>query len=327
MQPLWIPRVANEWYPLQGAGKTTFLHHEHLRKLKIRSVGEVIDHNSGQFGFGFKVSAAFLMWPCYNNGKPELSMGESATPPKVPYLKAPVYMPEPKLARDIDITMQTLTTTPTINKVKDRFKQYVVTQRLQLGRLLLNYAEYEKLEGEAWRLKLLQDQEDEAEAPPEDDAPQGEVEANSESDDERDAPTAQKGFAEVHGREEQTYAVNGKTSQVVKGYEAELGHAKEGVLELRISEERFRKEYLRILAIYFSHRGIGTKKVSFDAKEKRIGMLTGLWRHEETGPGLQNVMVPTWISKKGKAGHWNIDETRKPPGRKCGPPSSRGGIR
>ena len=40
-----------------------------------------------------------------------------------------------------------------------------------------------------------------------------------------------------------------------------------GVLDLCISDERFRNEYLRILAIYFSRRAIGTKRVSFTAEE------------------------------------------------------------
>ena len=74
VQPLWVPRALQAWYPLHGAGKTTFLHHEHLKKLKIKSVGELIEHNSGQFGFGFKVPAAFLMWPCYTHGKLEVAM-------------------------------------------------------------------------------------------------------------------------------------------------------------------------------------------------------------------------------------------------------------
>ena len=36
-------------------------------------------------------------------------------------------------------------------------------------------------------------------------------------------PAAQEAFMKVYGREEQTYAVNGKTAQVVKGYEFVLG--------------------------------------------------------------------------------------------------------
>lgn len=134
---------------------------------------------------------------------------------------------------------------------------------------------------------------------------------------------AQEAFAKVHGREEQTYAVNGKTAQVVKGYEAILGHARDGELDSLISDERFRKDYLRIIAIYFSRRGIGTKKVSFDAKEKRIGMLTGLWRHHETGPGLQDVMIPRWI-KKGKTGRWDLNYTTKQPTTQVWPPVFKG---
>ena len=119
-------------------------------------------------------------------------MGESTRPPKSSS-KAPVYMTEPKLAGDIDITMQTLLNTDTIDKAKDkaRFEQYMVKDRLQLGRLWLNYAKYKDLKKEAWRLKLLEG-EDEAsnvEAPQDEvEAPQVEAPQNeSESDDERDA--------------------------------------------------------------------------------------------------------------------------------------------
>ena len=568
VQPLWDPKAKdNKWYLQTGAGRMCFLHHQRLRELNIKSVGEPIEHNSGQFGFGFKVPAAFLMWPCYIHSKQTV-----LTAPPATSKPAPDYMTEPKLATNIDTIMATLTTALTLGYLQEdeAFENFVVVVgkdiKLKLGRLLLNYDEYETLGKDAWRLKLLgfSTKAPLVQAPPvvaavqEADAPQDEGESSNESerdgkssdgsdggssledwlasddeevspkiamststrpkrtglkktivekggsdDEESDEPqrkvrgkkaiakapvkktkapvkkppkadkeyrpgdadgfdydsdqeklggdekeeegvtnlmdtvleqyaelkqnndlgegslekdypgldenpelakairtligrskrlltppsgkyivlyqiltfanllrnkleagrvepkeseenchfkeerlqpfryqsiydegrlnfqyedvdsTAQEGFAEVHGREEQTYAVNGKTAQVVKGYEPILGHARDGVLDSLISDERFRNDYLRIIAIYFSRRGIGTKKVSFDAKEKRIGMLTGLWRHHETGPGLQDVMVPRWI-KKGKTGRWDLNYTTKKPTTQVWPPVFKG---
>jgi len=108
---------------------------------------------------------------------------------------------------------------------------------------------------------------------------------------------AQEEFARKNGRDAQTYAVNGKTAQVLKGYETTFGRAKGDVLDRKISE--FRDDYMRILAIYFSNRGVGSTRLGFDVQQKRTGMLAGLWRFNEERNSPQYVQAPVWFAKKG----------------------------
>jgi hypothetical protein len=99
------------------------------------------------------------MWPCYTKDNFEVSMSQEV------YSKAPLYMTEPKLATNIDTTMNTLTSADSLNIVKEKFEAWVVTDRLKLGELVLNYKEYKGLRPEEWRLKLLKDEAPQVEAP------------------------------------------------------------------------------------------------------------------------------------------------------------------
>ena len=76
-----------------------------------------------------------------------------------------------------------------------------------------------------------------------------------------------------------------------------FGRAKDGVLDQRISD--FRNDYMRILAIYFSNRGVGSDRVGFSVDEKKTGMLVGLWRFKEAPNSPQYVQAPVWQQKKG----------------------------
>ena len=100
------------------------------------------------------------------------------------------------------------------------------------------------------------------------------------------------GITRLYGRDEQTYAVDGQSAQVVKGYVTTFGRAKDGVLDQRISD--FHNDYMRILAIYFSNRGVGSDRLGFSVDEKKTGMLVGLWRFNEAPNSPQYVQAPVW---------------------------------
>ena len=527
VQPFWYPAYKPPWYLMNTGNYLSFRHHEHLKKLKIKCVSNVLKHESGQFGFGFRVPAAFLTWPNYIYRDTQVTTAR----PSGSIEKPPLYMTEPGLADDIDSTMAMLEELDSLAKVQAKLESFYIDDRIQFARVVLNFAKYANLGEKAWRLALLEGQvvddtqapeaatqeppqqkaapkrkgrakapkqkpapkkapsvaagpsaesqrprranvkgyaagayenaedpgaeedpreeeddafdnaeedsaveEDEVEdtlpvmpkkrkAPRRDGEGEGyeydsdvSVEGGEEQETERvdlvgivltqyeemkminelserqleahfpaldsnpdlanaisllinrskkytEIPSnakyhtlyrilmyanllvtklipgrvepkkdelnahfqeerlqpfrylsiydegrldfryedtsqeAQEEFARKNGRDAQTYAVDGKTAQVVKGYETTIGRAREGVLDQRISD--FRNDYMRILAIYFSNRGVGSKRLGFSVDEKRTGMLMGLWRFNEEPNRPQNVQVPVWIAKKG----------------------------
>jgi hypothetical protein len=154
VQPFWHPAYKPPWYLMNTGNYLSFRHHEHMKKLKIKCVSNVLKHESGQFGFGFRVPAAFLTWPNYTHKNTQVT----TTRPSGSIKKPPLYMTEPGLADDIESTMTMLEGLDSFSKVQAKLAPFEIDDRIQYARVVLNFAKYENLGEKAWRLSLLEGQ-------------------------------------------------------------------------------------------------------------------------------------------------------------------------